>query len=205
MIKNLDILPSWIVLPALVLFYRPVIRFFPNTDRDQYVRRVVAVGNRYFSKRFDAIPYSERVLFLPYCLRSEGCPTIIDPENGLLCPRECELSCRIKEMRNLALELGYADVFVVVSGKLHKKEGALRSRDFLVRQIEKKKPRAVIGCLCTKDLREKYLSHKNVSPKGTLGQHGVSVIPQVQLLKSSNCRRSDVDWEGLLSIIRSRA
>lgn len=195
--------PAWLALPALVFFYRPLLWLFPRLDKDSYVRRVVAAGNRFFGGRFRRIPYRERVLFLPYCLRAEGCPTEIDPERGLQCDAACSLPCRLREMRDMARELGYLDVFIVVSGRAHRQEGVLRSRDFLVRQIGRVGPRAVIGCLCTRDLREKYLRPSNVSPGGSLGGHGLKVIPQVWLLDDCNCRRSSVDWEGLAALVRA--
>lgn len=200
-----DFWPSWLILPALVFFYKPLARLFPRMDKDAYVRRVVAAGNRFFKRRFAGVPYGERMLFLPYCLRASACPTIITPEQGLLCPDDCPVSCDLGRMRRLALALGYLDAAVVVSGRLHKKEGVLRSRDFLVRQINRRRPRAVLGCLCPRDLREKYLRPGNVSPGGSLGGHGLKVIPQVCLLAASNCRQSAVNWQELEELIRLAA
>ncbi|MCX5877093.1 MAG: DUF116 domain-containing protein [Deltaproteobacteria bacterium] len=197
-------LPSWLTLPVLVFLYRPLTKFFPKIDKDAYVRKVVTAGNRFFRTRFVRTPYAERMLFLPYCLRAEGCATVIDQEKGLLCQDDCCVPCRLREMREMALVLGYRDVCVVVSGKLHKKDGVLRSRDFLVRQIGQLQPRAVLGCLCTRDLREKYLRSANVSPEGSLGGHGLKVIPQVCLLADCNCRQSSVDWQELESLIRAK-
>ena len=197
-------LPSWLTLPVLVLCYRPLIRFFPKMDKDAYVRKVVMAGNRFFHSRFVRTPYAKRMLFLPYCLRSPGCATVIDQEKGLLCLDSCLIPCRLRETREMALALGYLDVQVVVSGKLHKKDGVLRSRDFLVRQIAQYQPYAVLGCLCTKDLREKYLRAANISPKGALGEHGLKVISQVCLLKDCKCRQSSVDWQELETLIRAK-
>lgn len=194
---------SWFTLPLLVFLYRPLVRLWPQLDKDAYVRRVVAIGNQFFAHRFRRVPYNQRLLFLPYCLRAKECATLIDPENGLSCPATCALPCRLREMRQLALELGYQEVFIVVSGRLHQQEGVLRSRDFLVRQIRRHQPRAVIGCLCPRDLREKYLRSDNISPSGSLGRHGREVIPQVCLLSNGNCRQSAVDWQQLETMIRA--
>lgn len=198
-------LPSWLILPALVFFYQPLTRLFPKMDKDAYVRKVVAAGNRFFRQRFVRTPYGKRMLFLPYCLRAQGCPTIIDQDQGLLCPLDCRITCRLRETREMALALGYGDVSIVVSGKLHKKDGVLRSRDFLVRRIGQRQPRAVLGCLCTHDLREKYLRSANISPKGALGEHGLKVVPQVCLLAGCNCRQSSVDWQELETLIMAKA
>jgi len=172
-------------------------------DKDAYVRRVVSAANRFFYKKFISIPYGERTLFLPYCLRARGCPTEIDPERGLVCGQECVIPCRLREVRDMALSLGYRDVFIVVSGRLHKRQGMLRSRDFLVRQVRQGGGRAVIGCLCAKDFREKYLRLENVSRGGILEEHGRSVVPQICLLRGCSCLNSSVDWRELEALIRA--
>ncbi|MDH3394508.1 MAG: DUF116 domain-containing protein, partial [Desulfobulbaceae bacterium] len=174
-------------------------------NKDSYARRVVRSANNFFSKKFRAVPFQDRILFLPYCLRPTGCPTIIDNVEGLLCSPDCVLSCKLRETKELALRLGYRDARIVVSGKLHKKEGILRSKDFLIRHIETLQPRAVIGCLCTNDLCRKYLHPDNLSADGTLGKHGLKVIPQVILLDRPNCRQSTVDWQTLQEMIQAGA
>ncbi len=199
----MQIIPTAISLPLLVYLYRPLSRYFPTMNKDRYARRVVAAANNFFYQKFIAVPFSERILFLPYCLRPQGCPTVIDSEEGLQCPAECTLPCKLRETKELALELGYRDARIVISGKLHRQQGVLRSRDFLVRHIELLSPRAVIGCLCTNDLCQKYLHPDNLSPDGTLGKHGLKVIPQVVLLTSQNCRQSSVNWQTLRDTIKA--
>ena len=197
------LLPAAVTLPILVYLYGPLARFFPALNKDRYARGVVAASNAFFHQRFTAIPFGQRMLFLPYCLRPLDCPTEIDQENGLLCADGCDLPCRLRETRQLALTSGYMDVRIVVSGRIHKRQGMLRSRDFLIRHIERYRPRGVIGCLCTNDLCEKYLHPRNLSPNGTLGGHGLKVIPQVVLLERPNCRQSSVDWTALQALILS--
>lgn len=193
----MQLIPSAISLPFLVYLFRPLHRFFPGLNKDRYARSVVRAANNFFAKKFRRVPFSQRILFLPYCLRPQDCPTIIDSEEGLQCPPDCAIPCKLRETKEQALRLGYRDARIVVSGKLHRKEGVLRSRDFLIRHIELLRPRAVIGCLCTNDLCRKYLHPDNLSTDGTLGKHGLKVIPQVVLLASPNCRHSSVDWQTL--------
>ena len=201
----MQLIPSFITLPFLVYLFRPLQHFFPALNKDRYARRVVSAANHFFQKKFSRVPFSERMLFLPYCLRPHECPTIIHKEEGLQCPPECTIVCKLREIRDLALHLGYRDARIVVSGKLHRQQEVLRSKDFMIRQIELLKPRAVIGCLCTTDLCKKYLHPENLSRGGTLGKHGLKVIPQIVLLKSPNCRQSSVDWQTLLDTINLRS
>ncbi len=197
------LLPAWLTLPVLIILYKPLCRLLPRLDRDAYVRRTVEACNHFYARRFRAIPFSERLLFLPYCLRDPDCPTEIDPDQGLICTPSCPRVCRLQEMRQLALELGYRDAFIVVSGRLHQKEGVLRSRNFLLHRIKEHRPRGVLGCLCPRDLREKYLRPEHIAANGTLGRHGILVIPQVCLLENSRCRGSKVVWQKLEQLIRS--
>ena len=199
-----NLLPAWLTLPILVALYKPLCRLLPGLNKGAYVRRTVEAGNRFYARRFRRIPYRRRMLFLPYCLRHPRCPTSIDPDQGLICPDQCDLECRLRQSRQLALELGYSKAYIVVSGRLHKDQGAVRSRNFLVRRIEEFQPQGVIGCLCTRDLREKYLRPDTISPGGTLGRQGTQVIPQVLLLENSRCKGSKVDWDKLDELIRSR-
>lgn len=200
------LIPSSISLPVLVYLYQPLKRVFPKLSRDWYAKKVVGAINNFFFKKFAKIPFSERLLFLPYCLRPQECPTIIDKENGLQCPAECHIKCQLRETKKLALDLGYRDARIVVSGKLHRKQGILRSRDFLIKHIELLKPRAVIGCLCSNDLCKKYLHPDNLSHDGTTGKkHGFKVIPQIVLLSDTNCRQSSVNWQNLLDTIATRS
>ncbi|MDH3360461.1 MAG: DUF116 domain-containing protein [Desulfobulbaceae bacterium] len=196
------LIPSAIALPFLVYLYRPLKRYFPKIDKDWYARNVVDAANNFFYKKFIAVPFTERILFLPYCLRPLTCPTLIDQQEGLQCPEDCAIPCKLRETKELALDLGYRDARIVVSGKLHKKQGVLRSKDFLVRQIELFQPKAVIGCLCTTDFCNKYLHPENLSPSGTKGKkHGMKVVPQIVLLESPNCRQSSINWQTLSDTI----
>ncbi len=196
-------LPSWLSLPLLVYLYKPLVKFFPKLNKDNYVRKVVTIGNAYFFEKFAQVPFQERILFLPYCLRAVNCPTIIEQDKGLQCPSSCNLECDVQKLKKLAQGKNYKDTFVVVSGRLHKGKGILRSRDFLARQVENRKPKAVIGCLCARDLRQKYLTPKNLSPTGTLGSMGHKVLPQIVLLDTCNCRKNSVDTEKLAKLIQT--
>jgi hypothetical protein len=109
----------------------------------------------------------------------------------------------VQKLKKLAQGKNYKDTFVVVSGRLHKGEGILRSRDFLAKQVENLKPRAVIGCLCARDLRQKYLTPKNLSPSGTLGSMGRKVLPQIVLLDTCNCGKNTVNTEKLAELIQA--
>ncbi|NDY42131.1 DUF116 domain-containing protein [Dissulfurirhabdus thermomarina] len=195
--------PPWISLPVQILLYRPLACLAPWMDQDRYIARVVRTANACFRKRFEAVPYDQRLLFLPYCLRARDCPTRIDPELGLVCPAGCN-GCLVGELKAEAERLGYMGVYVVVSGRLHRREGLLRSRDFIFDKIRRHRPRAVIGALCALDLTRKYLRLRNLSPRGAESGLG-GVVPQGILLERPSCRHSEVDRAALEGLIQARA
>lgn len=194
--------PPWLSLPIRVILYRPLAWLLPGLDKDRYVRCVVQTANAYFQARFLKVSYEDRLLFLPYCLRAEDCPTRIDPQYGMLCPSGCR-RCRVGEVKAEAETLGYRVVYLVVSGKLYRNIGMLRSHTFILHQIRRHRPRAVIGALCAQELSRKYLSPRNLSPRGALSRQGARIVPQTVLLDTSNCRHSTVDWGTLIALIRA--
>jgi len=195
----------WITVPLRLLLYHPLARIWPGFDRDRYIRNLVRESNSWFAGRFRRVPYGERLLFLPYCLRPRHCPAIIIPDRGLDCGAECP-DCRLGEVKREAETLGYQAVYVVVSGRLHQDSGVLRSRDFIMEKIRQHSPAAILVAVCSMDLGRKYLSLANLSPRGLFPgeKKRRSLVPQGVLLLAPNCRGSQVDWEELSALVRSR-
>ena len=88
------------------------------------------------------VPFAERVLLLPHCLRpSQECPGKMT-KLGLDCS-ECTLEdCAIYQLRAAALEAGYSGVCVAPGGRL------------AVRYLEQRQPAGVIAIACEKELEE---------------------------------------------------
>ncbi|MCX5781482.1 MAG: DUF116 domain-containing protein [Elusimicrobia bacterium] len=85
-------------------------------------------------KLFSAIPYEERIAFVPHCLRnSEKCKA---KERGsyFIC-MECG-ACKISKISKKAKELGYKGIFILKGGRTIEK---------LVKEF---KPKAVLGVAC---------------------------------------------------------
>lgn len=97
-------------------------RLSPELD----LRLMVRAGNRYFKKTFAATPFGRRLLFLPFCLRPLDCPAGVDPDQGLLCTGGCP-GCELGQVRDEALALGYAAVYVVPSSRLMRGKGLMPS------------------------------------------------------------------------------
>ena len=110
-----------------------------GTDRRYLAYAVIASSNALWGPAFASVPFDDRLLLLPTCLRhTDNCPAPIDAE-GLHC-RQCG-ACAIGRIRQKALDLGY-EVMVA--------EG---TPPVLKRLIEGR-ARAVLGVACMDSLEK---------------------------------------------------
>jgi hypothetical protein len=88
------------------------------------------------------VPFSQRVLLLPHCLRpSQNCPGKMT-KKGMDC-NDCTIAdCAIFQLRVAALEAGYAGICVAPGGRL------------AVRFLAELQPAGVIAIACDKELEE---------------------------------------------------
>ena len=128
------------------------------------------IRNKLNELKYVSVPYSERILFLPQCLRnSQKCKAVLG-EEGWIC-KECG-SCKIYALTNIAKKTGYSQVFIVPGGSMVHK------------LIEKYKPNAVTGVACFNEL-------SMASDK----LHGSLLGHQSILLLKDGCRDTDVNVE----------
>ncbi len=123
----------------------------------------VELRNKLNEYGFKATPYSERILFLPHCLRnSKKCRAKYSDE-GLQCKR-CG-KCDISELIGIAEELGYAKAFVAPGGSM------------VTKLVKKYKPLATIGLCC---YHEANLAFDNFK--------GTKIHTQACLLQNDGCK-----------------
>jgi uncharacterized protein len=106
--------------------------------------------------RFRKVPYSERILFLPHCLKnSEKCKAPIG-KYGLEC-LDCG-QCQITELRKMALDLGYKGVYVAPGGSL------------VYKIMVEQRPKAVVGvgCAAEVDMGMDKASENNIPVQGVI-------------------------------------
>ena len=176
-------------------------RISPELD----LRLLVKATNRLFRKKYAATPYERRVLFLPFCLRPLDCPAQVAPDRGLLCHGQCG-GCTVGIIRQEALELGFAEVYVVPSARLVRDKGLLHSDQFMKKKIREHAPGAALGATCGWHLRNRILKKHSVDRKGYSDSSGQprSVVQGV-LLEGRNCRQAQVDWDKLRELMRMSA
>lgn len=108
-----------------------------GVDEKELFQLYVDTKNKASKSEFAATPYTERILFLPQCLRSKDCPAELT-ELGYVC-QGCG-RCGIEGVIREAKRLGYKDVFILPGGSVVEKI------------LVKEKPTACLGVACLKEL-----------------------------------------------------
>ncbi len=128
-------------------------------------------------KKFLRVPYNERFIFMPQCVRSTECPAKLTPE-GIRCV-SCG-RCNIGKAKEIAEGLGYR--FFIVPGS-----------SFIKRIIKKYRPGAIIGVGCQMEIKEGLvLCHSQDIP--AIG------VPLLQ----AGCVSTTLDWDEFYDIISDK-
>jgi hypothetical protein len=131
------------------------------------------------------VPFSQRVLLLPHCLRpSQNCPGKMTKQ-GLNCAGCILTDCAIYKLRVAATEAGYSGVCVAPGGRL------------AVRFLAEHQPTGVIAIACDKELEEGLEAIAEMAWEG--GRPTVVTFP----LSQDGCVDTKVDVEAALEIILS--
>ena len=137
----------------------------------------VRLRNYINNRKFSRVPYEERFIFMPQCVRSTECPAKLTPEGikCIYCGR-----CRVGEAKKYAEGLGYR-LFIVPGSS------------FIKRMIKKYHPRAIVGVGCHMEIKEGLdLCHRyGIPARG------------VPLLKSG-CVATELDWEQFFEAIKEK-
>ncbi len=142
-----------------------------GVDEKDLFQMYVKTKNSASREKFASIPYSERILFLPQCLRSKECPAELG-EYGYEC-QGCG-KCKLKKIVRLTKKLGYRGVFILPGGSIAKNI------------MFKVKPKACVGVACFKEL-----------VLGSFLCERVGVLAQGVALLRDGCVNTLVDWKSL--------
>ncbi|MFC2174896.1 DUF116 domain-containing protein [archaeon] len=145
---------------------------FNLDDRTLHLVRS-SINNILYRHRFAAIPFKERAIFLPQCLRNQACPAPTDAE-GLHC-KGCG-KCSIAEYKKEAESKGYR-FFIAPGGTMVK------------RMIKQYRPKGIIGVGCENEIQ-----------MGAEMAVRAGVVPMVVPLAKSGCLDTIVDWDELRKI-----
>ena len=90
--------------------------------------------NREHARAFAAVPFAERIVFVPQCLRATGRCRAEEKGAEYVCTR-CG-GCSVAAISRRAMELGYMGLKILKGGSA------------VARHVEKMKPKAVLGLAC---------------------------------------------------------
>ena len=119
---------------------------------------------------YKQVPYSQRILFLPHCLKNSKKCKAEYGEEGLECKR-CG-ACDIAKLSEIAKSLGYGNTFIVPGGSMVQK------------LIKKNNPKAVVGICCYHEANLAFDSLR-----------GTGIHAQVALLLQDGCKDTKANIE----------
>jgi len=132
------------------------------------------------------VPFAQRVLLLPYCLRpSQDCPGKMTKQ-GLDCTGCTLVRCAIHQLRAAAAEVGYGGICVAPGGRL------------AVRFLDERQPAGVVAVACHKELEEGLEAVDQMA--WTNGHPEMALVP----LLRDGCVDTEVDVALARSVILSR-
>ena len=144
---------------------------------EEFINKMsVDIRNRLYTSAFSQIPYEERALFMPQCLRNPKCQGITN-EEGIQCTN-CG-KCGLGMLKTESEKLGYK-FFIAPGGTLIK------------RMVKKYRPKAVLGVACTSEA---------IEGSEKLAAYGIPV--QGVILSRDGCVNTRVDIIKLMERIKS--
>lgn len=139
----------------------------------------VEIRNMLLKEKFSEVPYNERIIVLPQCLRHLECPAKISPVDGIKCIK-CK-RCKIFNIYQKAESLGYKGLFIVPGS------------GFAKRIAKKFKPKAAVGIACPSELNLTMLEI-----------HNYGLVGQGVLLSKTGCVTTDADLEEIFEVIEMK-
>lgn len=173
---------SHIVLDIMLFFldlsYIPLKKIISVLGRNgnQIDIVLVEIRNMLLRNSFSNVPYKDRLVVVPQCLRNIDCKTTFNSVEGAQCLK-CG-KCKIIEIVEKAQELGYMGVYIAPGG------------GFVRRIIKKMKPKAVLGIGCAWEVNAGILE---------VASEGIPV--QGVMLLRDGCVETDVDLEQVFEVM----
>ncbi|HJJ29305.1 MAG TPA: DUF116 domain-containing protein [Methanocorpusculum sp.] len=145
---------------------------FCGVDATQLIHFLIDIDNEMNMKEFAKTPVSERVIFLPLCLRNKDCPARLRPEEGIHCTGcgKCGLGAALKVLN----EAGYKTYIIPGS-------------TFIKRIVKRDHPKAMIGVGCLMEVKEGLEMGKKIN-MATIGV----------LTATDGCVETTMDFDKLM-------
>ena len=145
-------------------------------------------GNGHAARDLQEIPFDQRMLLLPHCLRpSKDCPGKMTRQ-GLICDGCTRTDCKVQPIREAALRAGYQSICIAPGGRL------------AVRCVAEVRPKGIVAVACDKELAEGVEAVKALDWADC--QQAVPPILQIPLTHDG-CVETDVDVNMAIKMIES--
>ncbi len=155
-----------------------ICRNFLKINKANYLK-FIEKKNYSMGKKFKAVPFSERIVFLPHCMRSTGNCKAKDEGTYYSCV-QCG-ACKIAQISKLAKELGYKKLYIMKGGKA--------IQNILINE----KIKAVVAVACHFE-----------GAQGIKMTDKLKVITQFVPLLKDGCCDTDVDVETVRKIMEQK-
>ncbi|GHT36975.1 hypothetical protein AGMMS49593_03040 [Endomicrobiia bacterium] len=87
----------------------------PKKNSEDSCKAFTCKRNKLQTKKFAAVPFNKRVVFVPHCMRNIAVCTAVEKNSCYICV-ECG-GCKISEISKLVKELNYQALYVVKGGR----------------------------------------------------------------------------------------
>jgi hypothetical protein len=138
--------------------------------------KFAAKKNREHARAFAAVPFAERIVFVPQCLRATGRCKAQERGAEYIC-KLCG-ACKVAAVAKRAEELGYMGLKILKGGSA------------VARHVEKLKPRAVLGLACHYE-----------GALGIFECERLGVAVQFVSLARDGCADTDVELDKVLEVM----
>ena len=148
-------------------------------SQDKLYKLLTAKNNKKMEKAFSLVPYPERVVFVPQCMRNIGRCKAKESGSYYICA-ECN-ACKVGAISKKSRELGYKALYILKGGRAVEK---------VIRDL---KPKAVLGVACYFEGAEGMrLCRKN------------GAVVQFVPLTKDGCENTDVNLDEALNTLQKK-
>jgi hypothetical protein len=145
--------------------------------KDRFVNYAhIEIRNRLTEPSFKRVPFNERILFLPHCLRNSSKCKAHYTDEGLQC-KACG-ACQLSELIALGKKFGYRRIFITPGGSM------------VAKLAKKYLPKAVVGIACNDEIN-----------MGLNKMRSFGIPAQAVLLLRDGCKDTAVNIEEALEKI----
>ncbi|AKL98515.1 DUF116 domain-containing protein [Endomicrobium proavitum] len=153
---------------------------FPKKSKEEIYKIQAEKQNKAKSKKFAAVPFDKRIVFVPHCMRKTSVCTAVEKDSYYICGR-CG-ACKINNIVEIAKRLGYKDIFILKGGRAIEKI------------IAAQKPLAIAGVACYFEGAQAFQM-----------LNGKPVSVQFAPLTKDGCADTDTDLNVVERVLSQRA